>query len=191
MIPAVPVEFWRFFDFYTIGILFVVIGLLVRTHHNKNGAALRTISQTVAYSKPSSLIFSIVMTIFFPLYYAFIWLWVGPKVYMPVVFYYLLTISAICEMIFVWVPATIGKSRKVHEAMATIVGLAMFVLPIIILVYGKYLNITDKVSILSFIILAIILGCLLVIRRLLAYTFLFETIYCLVFLITISIIAHS
>jgi hypothetical protein len=191
MIPAVPVEFWRFFDFYTIGALFVVIGSVVKSHHNKNGAVLKTISQTVAYSKRSSFIFSIAMTIFFPLYYMFMWLWVGPKIYMPVGFYYLLAISAICEMIFVWVPATIGKSRKVHEAMATTVGGAMLVLPIIILVYSKYLNIIDKVSILIFIILAIILSCLFAIRKLRKYTFLFETTYCLIFLATISIIAHS
>lgn len=191
MIPAEPINFWEFFDFYTLGILFVVVGWLIAIHYRKNSSLLGTISQTVADSKYTSLIFSVVMTICFPLYFAFIWFWVGPYVGMPTGFYFLLAVSAICEVIFVWVPATVGRSRKVHQIMSGVVGVAMLAAPIAILAYGKNLDIRSKASIFTFMILTTILGVLLLIKKTRKYTFLYETIYCVTFLVTMSIIAHS
>jgi hypothetical protein len=191
MIPSKPLHFWEFFDLYTLGILFVVVGLLIVVHYRKTGGLLGTISQTVAHSRQSSLVFSIVMTICFPLYYAFIWFWVSPLLQMPTWFYYLLVLSALCEIIFVWVPATTGKIRVVHEVMASIVGILMFVTAILILLYATDLSTIDITAALSFIVLTIALGVLLLIRRTRKSVFAYETIYCLGFLIFISVIAHT
>jgi len=191
MISVEPIEFWEFFDLYTLGILFIIVGSLVVTHYRKNGSLLSTISETVAHSHHSSLIFSVVMMICFPLYYAFIWFWVAPLTQMPVSFYYLLTISALFEVIFVWVPATDGRSRKIHQIMSSLVGVAMLAAPLFILLYGTGLSTVSRISILVFTAMAVILVGLLLIKSTRKYTFLYETIYCAAFLATISVIAHS
>ena len=73
MFPSHPGSYWHYIDFVTLVSLTFIITALVKSHHKKTGALLGSISQTVAYSKASSIIFSIAMTIFFPLYYAYIW----------------------------------------------------------------------------------------------------------------------
>lgn len=189
--PAEPIKFWEFFDLYTLAILFIVVGTLVAIYHRKNGSLLGTISETVASSRRSSFVFSVVMTICFPLYYAFMWFWVAPMAHMPIGFYYLLAISALFEIIFVWVPATIGKSRQIHHVMAGLVGVAMLAAPLVILLYGTGLSVASKVSSLAFMIITGILISLMIIKATRKHTFLYETIYCAAFLATISVIAHS
>src|SRR5258706_7871387 len=98
MFPTHPIAFWHYFDFITIGVLIIVITALMAAHHKNTGSLLGSISETVAYSKTSSIIFSITMTILFPLYYAFVWFWVLPLISAPRGFYYLLVFSALCEM---------------------------------------------------------------------------------------------
>src|ERR1700722_10350149 len=106
MIPSRPDSAWQYFDLISVGAIFIILVILILNHYRKTGSLEPTVSQTVAYSKRSSLTFSILVTPFFPLYYGFLYFWVAPLTNMPAYFYYLLILSAICELIFVWVPAT-------------------------------------------------------------------------------------
>jgi|GEM_PF-1230488 len=190
MIPMTPITFWKYFDIVSLGILIVVVSALLALHYKKTGGLLSTISKTVAHSPHTSLIFSVAMTLFFPLYYAFLWFWVGPLIKMPNVFYVLLAISAICEMIFVWMPAK-GKTNKAHAIAAGIVGVMMLIISIVILTYSSGLNEASTISIFTFLIVA---GCTVVAlasRKMYQYAFRIEVTYCVTFLAMMSLIAHS
>jgi len=186
-----PVPFWQYFDLITLSIFFVVVPLLVLSQRRSTGSIMGTISQSVAHSKRSSLIFSVVMTLFFPIYYIFIWQWVGPLVGVPGYFYYLLAFSALCEMVFVWAPATTGKSRKIHEIAAYTVGFLMYVLLATILFSSYNLSFASRVCTIIFLVTPFVLIPLMAVKKLRAYTFLYETIYSIAWLLSISLIAHS
>jgi hypothetical protein len=191
MIPSHPVHFFEFFDVITLGALVGIITWLMLTHRRKHGALLSTISQTVAVSPKSSLLFSISMTILYPVYYAFIWLWVGPSAGMPATLYYLLLISGIFEMIFVWVPATRGKNVRIHGAAVTVVVIAMFVLALMLLFAGQDLSGAAQVGLLVFLISPLVLAAFLKLQKGRKSTFLAETIISVLFLAAISITAHT
>jgi hypothetical protein len=161
MFPAHPVVF----DFITISTLTLVLIALMKAHHRNTGSLLGSISQTVAYSKKSSTIFSITMTVCFPLYYAFVWFWVLPLIQAPHWIYCILLFSALCEMVFVWVPATVGKSKRIHEIATSIVVVAMFLLALVILFTGINLSIAARTSLIIFLASPFVIGILMVIKR--------------------------
>lgn len=189
MIPNAPVSFWEYFDAVSLTALFIVITFLMITHRKSTGALLSTISETVAHSTHSSLIFSIVMTVFFPLYYAFLWFWLAPSLRMPPVFYGLLLLSALFEIVFVWMPAN-GKTHKMHSTTSGVVGILMLVAPILILAYGIGLDGIDRAAIYTFLSVSIISLGLLFFRQMREYTLHIEIIYCATFLAAMSFIAH-
>jgi hypothetical protein len=191
MFPVSPVAFWHYFDFITIGPLTIVITALVRAHHKKTDGVLGSISQTVAYSKTSSTIFSIAMTILFPLYYAFVWFWVLPLIHAPRGFYYLLVFSAFCEIVFVWVPATVGRSKRIHEAMTSVVVAAMYVLVLLILVHDVHLDLAARISLSVFLASPLLIGALMTVKKFRTYTFLYEIICCISFLLSLSLVGHG
>ena len=190
MIPDAPVAFWRFFDLISLAFIFAVVSVLMISHRKRSGSLLGSISQTVAASKRSSLAFSVVMTIFFPLYYAFLWFWVWPLTSTPIYLYLLLLVSAVFEMIFVWVPATDGNSRKIHEVSAGFVGLFMFIVALVMLHTGK-ISTVGSVAILVFLLVSITMLALFTIPRYRKHTFLYECIYCITFLAAMSVVAHA
>lgn len=190
MIPDVPVAFWQFFDVISLTFIFLVLGFLLVSHKKRSGNLLRSISQTVAATKKSSLAFSVVMTIFFPLYYAFLWFWVWPHASVPLYLYFLLLLSAVFEMIFVWVPATEGISRRIHELSAGAVGAFMLFVPLVILTSGLT-SIAGTDSIWLFFVISLALFALATTTKYSKYTFLYECIYCLAFLISMSVVAHT
>ncbi len=191
MLPGHPIAFWHYIDFITIGILTVVLTLLVKAHHKKTGSLLGSISETVAYSKTSSTIFSITMTILFPLYYAFIWFWVLPLIHAPSWIYYLLIVSAICEMVFVWAPATSGISKQVHGIMASIVAVFMFVLALFILIHGVHLDVLARIALIVFLLSPIAILAAMTVKRFRKYTFIYEVIISVTFLAAISLVGHG
>ena len=190
MIPSEPVAFWQFFDVVVIIVITSIIFWLMLTHKNKTGDLLPSISQTVAADRHSSLIFSLMMTLCVPLYYAFLWFWVAPLTNAPWYFYGLLAMSVISEMIFVWVPATVGWNKKVHGYTARFVGLVMLVAPLVLLFAGQLSTIT-RIAIIVFAITSLLLGSLLLIPKLRKHTLLYEIIYCVIFWAVMSFIAHG
>jgi len=191
MFPTYPVTFWRYFDFITVGSLTIVITLLVKAHHRKTGSLLGSISETVAYSKTSSLIFSVAMTILFPLYYAFIWFWVLPLIQAQRGLYYLLALSALCEIVFVWVPATTGKSKRIHTIMASLVSIAMFSLALLILINGVHVTAPAYTGLSVFLLSPLVILILMTMKKFRTYTFLYETLIGAAFLIAMSLVGHS
>lgn len=130
--------FWKYFDIISLAFILVMVILLVDLYYKRNRQLKPTVSETIAADKVSSVIFSVVMTIFFPLYYAYLWFWVGYSVNAPLHYYILLIIAAVFEMVFVWAPAKErGLSRKVHLAATALVGIMMIVLPVVLLVGGE------------------------------------------------------
>jgi hypothetical protein len=191
MFPTNPVAFWHYFDFITIAVLTIVMTALMKAHHRKTGSLLGSISETVAYSKISSTIFSVTMSILFPLYYAFVWFWVLPLIHASRGFYYLLIFSALCEMVFVWAPATVGKSKRIHGTMVSVVVVAMYLLTLLILLHGVNIGIAARISLSLSLACPFLIGILMTIKKFRMYTFLYEVICCVTFLISISLIAHA
>ncbi len=191
MIPDSANPFWQYFDFISLTVLLIVIGFLLFFYKKKYGSLERTISETVAHDKKYRLVFSIVICICFPLYYAFIWFWVAPLTIMPTLFYLLIALSAICELIFVLVPAKPGVRKIIHALTAGFVGVAMFVMLMLVYIYGSGLNNLMKISIIAFICISVTLAALSVFPKFRKYLFTFEIIYITAFLTTISIIAHG
>jgi hypothetical protein len=191
MSPAGPVRLFEYFDVVTLGALAIIITWLVLIHRRKHGALLGTISQTVAASPRSSLLFSLSMTVFYPLYYAFIWLWVGPKTEMPTSFYWLLAISAIFEMIFVWVPHSEGKRVIIHQAAASVVFICMFIMTVLLLMSGHDISSIADIGLVIFLMSSLIFIGLLKLQQFRKNTFLFETLCCVLFLAAISLVAHT
>lgn len=130
------------------------------------------------------------MTIAVPLYYGFLWFWVGPLVAVPWYFYILLVLSFIAEMIFVWVHATSGKRKQIHELNACFVGVMMFFIPLIFIFAGQLTSMTAFAATV-FLTLSLVMLVLLFIPKLRNYTLVYETVYCLTFLALISFIAHG
>lgn len=190
MIPIESVQFWQYFDIIVIALVSCVVAWLMLTHRKKKGELLSSISQTIAADSRSSLIFSVMMTVAVPLYYCFIWFWVGPKVAAPWYFYALVAVSFVAEMIFVWVPATSGRSKLVHEVNASFVGLTMFLAPLALLIGG---NLSDAAHIATILFICVSLagGALLLTPKQRKYTLTYEIIYCVLFWALISFIAHS
>lgn len=190
MIPAEPVVFWQYFDVIVISIVSVVVLWLVLTHKSKKGELLPSISQTIAADKRSSRIFSIMMTVCVPLYYAFIWFWVAPLASAPWYFYGLLVISVIAEMIFVWVPATLGRRKLIHEYAAGFVGIVMIIAPLILIATGNLSGIAN-VGIGVFIAITLGIAACLLHPKLRNHSLVLEIIYCIAFWAVISLVAHT
>lgn len=191
MTPSEPIEFWKYFDVIVISIVSIVVLWLILAHKRGKGELLPSISQTIAADKQSSLIFSLMMTACVPLYYAFIWFWVAPLASAPWYFYGLLVVSVIAEMIFVWVPATVGRSKLIHEYTAGFVGFVMLAAPLILLFAGK-LSGRASIAVVAFMILSLLIGVLLCIPKFrYKYTLVSEAIFCITFWMLISLIAHS
>lgn len=189
--PAIPIKEFDFVDFIVLGVLTLVLSGMMLWHHRRNGAVLRSISATVAVEKGTSLIFSVVMSICYPLYYAWLWLWVGPKLEMPSLYYIVLAVAAFFELVFVWVPSTTGWKRQTHEFATTLVGLAMLVIPGMFLLGHKAGSTVGVVSIAVFYAVSLVLSVLLLIPRYRKHTFTYEVIFCVAFLAAASIVGHT
>ena len=189
MIPDPPLAFWQYFDYISLAALLVVVGTLVTFQARQAKALPSTISKSVATSPRSSLVFSIVMTIFFPLYYAFLWFWVGPYILAPGIFYVLLILAFICELIFVWAPAN-EKTKVLHMLSASAVGLSMVILSVVVFAFGHSLSEASIGAIIVFWVVVLVTPALFM-KRFRTYTFIVEVGFCAVFLAMISIIAHT
>ncbi|MGV9001842.1 MAG: hypothetical protein ACOH18_02710 [Candidatus Saccharimonadaceae bacterium] len=190
MIPTEPILFWQYFDVVVIVVLASTIFMIMKTHKSKTGNFLPSISQTIAADKRTSLLFSIVMTLCVPLYYAFLWYWVAPVASAPWYFYSLLLASFISEMVFTWFPATSGRTERIHQYSVGFVAAVMLVGPLMLLSSGS-LNDIATVGVVIFVGISLILGILLLISRLRRHTLAIEITYCVTFLALISFIAHS
>lgn len=190
MMLSEPVQFWQYFDIIGIALVSFVVPWLMLTHRKKKGELLASISQTIAADSRSSLIFSVMMTVAVPLYYCCMWFWVGPKVAAPWYFYLMLAVSFVAEMIFVWVPATSGRSKLVHEVNASFVGLTMFLAPLALLVGGG-LSDAARTATIIFIGVTWAGGGLLLTPKQSKYTLTYEIIYCVLFWALMLFIAHS
>lgn len=189
MIPVQPVLFWQYFDFVVIATVTIVVAWLMLMHRKKKGEWFASLSQTIAADRRASLIFSLMMSVAVPLYYVFIWFWLGPLVAAPWHFYALVAVSFVAEMVFVWVPATEGKSKTIHELNAWFVGVVMFVAPLILLL-GASLSHAATVAVVTFLGLSVVLLLLLAIPKTRKHTLIYEIIYCVLFWALMSFIAH-
>jgi len=184
-----PISFWQYFDYISLTVLFVVISALIALRARATKELPTTISKSVASTPRSSIIFSIVMTIFFPLYYCFLWFWVGPYISAPNIFYVLLILAFAAELIFVWAPAN-KKTKLVHMVSAGFVGFTMLMLSLVIYVTGQGLHDSAIVSIIVFWAVTLIASVSLI-KKFRKYTFVAELAFCTAFLMMISIIAHT
>jgi len=190
MIPDNSIPFWQYFDLIALIPIFIGVLWILVAHRRNEGSYPNTISRVIAQSPKSQLVFSMLMTIFFPLYYAFLWFWVGPHVSASVLFYLALVLSATAEMVFIWLPATgKGIKSKIHSVTAGFVGIVMFLTPLLILT-GAPSDI-GRTATIGFIILSGVLIIIYLFAKARRYTLLLEAIFCLTFLAMMSIIAHA
>lgn len=191
MIPNAPLPVFEYVDCITIVILTLVLGALLLVHRKQHGNLQASISQTVAATKRSSMLFTLTMLVVYPLYYAWLWLWVGPALGMPTAYYLLLGLSAIAEFVFVLVPASIGWRLRAHQIAAGIVGVAMAMFPAIMLVAGEGVSAAGRLALVIFYVVTVCMLGLLFTPKYRRHTFLYEVMYCALFLGSVSIAAHT
>lgn len=182
---------FEFVDVFVVVGLSLVLGSLLWWQYKKTGRVLGSISQTVAANRRTSFIFSVVMSVAYPLYYTWLWLWTGPSLVMPGVYYAVLAFSAVSELIFVWVLATDRVKRKIHEAAAAFVGFAMLILPALILLSGRNVSELSRVAIFVYFGVCTVLLALIARAKYRKYTFAYEVAYCLTFLLAMSVAGHA
>ena len=184
-----PISFWQYFDFISLAVLIAFVGALVILRVRQTKEVPATISHSVASSPNSSLAFSLIMTVFFPLYYCFLWFWLGPYISAPTIFYVLLVTAFLAELIFVWAPAS-GRTKRIHSVSAAFVGLTMILASIIIFEAGGSVSDAARISIILFWIITVVtaLSFLKIYRK---HTFIAELLFCFAFLAMISIVAHT
>lgn len=181
---------FEFVDIFVAAGLSLALASMLWWHHKKTSRVLGSISQTVAASRRKSLMFSLTMSVAYPLYYLWLWLWVGPSLMMPSAYYIVLVFSAVAELIFVWVPATDGVKRRVHETAAAFVGLAMLILPALILLNVRNPSELSKAVIFVYFGVCAVLLVLLASTKYRRHTFTYEVIYCLAFLVAMSVVGR-
>lgn len=97
----------------------------------------------------------------------------------------------ISELVFVWVPATTGKSKVIHEYAAGFVGLVMLAAPLILLFDGNLASIA-ALGVIIYVIISLLICLLLLIPRFRRkYVLACEVVFCIAFWALISLIAHS
>jgi hypothetical protein len=191
VIPPDPIKWTEYFDFVSLAFLFCSVTILLLIYYRKNHRLHETISKTVADNPKISRIFSIIMTVYVPIYYAQLWLWTGPKLNLPVVFYAMLLLSIVCEMIFVWAPAK-GKTDRLHTITSTIVGVMMITVVALILVSGTAVSVIAQVALGGMLFASIVSGTsLFIVKRFRKYTFWIETGFIIVFVVSMILAGHS
>lgn len=129
-------------NFKYLGVLsiafIVVVGvyILKRWPADKRG----TFSEHVAKHRSAFIIFALSLTLSTFLYYAFLWFWVGPHLDVSIFYYWGLLIAFIPQLIFTWIPADDGLNKLAHTATASLVGIMMPVLVVIILLSSTALS---------------------------------------------------
>lgn len=192
MYPDQPIAYFKYMDAVVVGLLIVVISFILVRHARRHGTLLPSISETIAYDKRSSLLFSVVMTVCVPLYYAYVGLWIGPRYAMPPAFYWLLVVSIVAEFIFVWVPARGGRAGLVHTINACFVGAVMLLAPLLILLAGTGLSGAAHAALFGYVLLAAIgFPLFTVVRPLHRYSWQFEAAYIVAFWAVLAIAAHA
>ncbi|MCW1908261.1 MAG: hypothetical protein KIH63_002870 [Candidatus Saccharibacteria bacterium] len=191
LIPSQPVNGVQYIDLLVLPLLAAIIFRLLHKARGLNGSLGKTISETLALDKQLYISFSIVMSILYPLYYAFLWLWLGPQTQMPQMFYAVLAVAVVFEMIFVWVPARGQKQLITHIISAGMVGVCMLASSIILLLTGLGLGAIAIAMLWVFILSSLVMAGLLLIPRFRKYMFVYEITYITLFLISFSFAAHS
>lgn len=130
------------------------------------------------------------MTVFFPLYYAFLWFWVGPYVGVLDLFYVILILSGVAEMVFIWLPAT-GKGLKsrVHTVMAVFVFFAMLAAAALILAGSP--SEMGRFATMCFFGVSLLTGLVYYFSKTRKHTLLLESVFCASFWVVISVVAHT
>lgn len=190
LIPDTPLVAVQYFDLAVILIVSIVSGGLMVMHRTREGALLPSISQTIAADEQASRMFSLMMSICVPLYYVWIWFWLGPLTIAPWYFYVLVAMSFIAEMIFVWMPATNGRSKQIHQYAAGFVGAVMIAAPFMLL-FSSQLGQAAELAIEAYLLVTVIFASLLLVPKLRKYTLQFEIAYCVIFWTLMSFIGHS
>lgn len=190
MIPAIPVTFWQYFDAVVLVPFFVLMIWLLVSHYHKYGSFLSTVSHTIAASHLSSLVFSVSMTAIAPLYYAFVWFWAGPRMVVPDVFYWLLVPMLLSEILFVWLPAN-NVYAKWHTLFATLTMTGMVIETLLIVVFAQYLSVWARASFWLFLCCSFVFVIVFTRKQLQRFIFPLEVVYCLLFLLAISLAAHT
>ncbi|QQS18756.1 hypothetical protein IPL68_01630 [Candidatus Saccharibacteria bacterium] len=190
MIPSVPIAFWQYVDLIILVPFFALLAGLLAKHYRSNGSFLKTISHTIAASPKSSRIFSLSMTVIAPVYYSFVWFWAAPRMVISEAFYWILVPMLLSELLFVWLPAN-AVYTKWHTPFAVFTMVGMVAEVVIITLSAKYLSTWAEAMFLAFLGTACIFVAVLVLERLKRYVFLLEVIFCAVFLLAMSLAAHT
>ena len=190
LVPGSPVAAWQWVDVALLAVLIPTTTYLLYRHWRLHGSFGRTISHTVAHDVFSRRVFTAVMLVCFPLYYAAIWLWLAPRQGMPPVFYYLMLVCAASELLFVLFPTT-DEHEKKHTVFAGFVMLSLPVFAAPILGYGITVSAATAWSCWAFIIASAGIALLWVLGRLKrGGLFAAECVYCVLFWLMIFCAGH-
>jgi len=151
-----------------------------------------TFSEHIAKDKRSFLLFGMTLFPATVMYYFFLYLYIGPRYNLPFFYFAILAVAFICQIIFTFVPSSSGRARTVHLFSASFVGFSMFVLSVVVVVYGLGLSVLSLTVLWSFIILSILMAARLIIARIKSDRLLiYEVFYILMFWLITTVLAYS
>ncbi len=189
MTPEAPVEFWKNADLVSLAAILFVVGGSLLLFRLRGGTFGVTISDTVARHRWLLICFVTVMCVFFPIYYAYLWLWLLPLTGTPVWMYGILLLAGIAELGFVLVPSRHGWRRRFHQVCASITAGAMLLLPAVVVSYGSDTPGWFAIFTVGFYVIAS--WMLLRLRSQRERLFTYETAYIVYFLMLVSLAGHA
>jgi len=153
----------------------------------------RSFSEHVAERRTSWLLFSSVFSVVTVLYYLFLFMWFGPHYHLSFVYYALLFVAFVCQMILAWWPPRTHTKSDLHTVMAVIVACIMPILLADIIITAQpvvslFLVISSILAIFLCALLMILYGFVPAARR--HYIF-YEATYFICFWIAIILLTYA
>jgi phosphatidylserine synthase len=84
-----------------------------------------------------------------------------------------------------------GNTEEIHKITTGLVSFGMTALTLLIIVYGNGLHLIDYIATICFILISAFTAYVVLFKKLKHYTFTIEVTYCVLFVVALTIIAHS
>jgi hypothetical protein len=121
--------------------------------------ASRSFSQHIAKRKAAYWLFAPVFTIVTVMYYLFLWQWVGPHIGVAIMYYAVLAVALVLQLIIVWVPAKHVWPMRVHNIAAyTVAGLMVVLVAVTALTASPALSVGYAVACYTFVAIGMLIG---------------------------------
>ncbi|MGB4758533.1 MAG: hypothetical protein WBP26_00585 [Candidatus Saccharimonadales bacterium] len=130
MIPSQPIEALRYVSLLALGVVLLAgLWVLISAKHEHGSAA--SISERLSGNRQQFITMALFLTLLGAVFYSSMYWWLAPTYHLPVLFYIILSIAYIAQLVLAWTPYS-GKSERhtqLHthggEFVACAMGLSM------------------------------------------------------------------